>query len=193
MVKRTVLDTWLAVCALGASSTMVMAAGLDAAAAQSADSTGRAAASTQATAVPAPSSTAAAASGAELPDQAGAPAGPKVAPASRSQLPPGQVWQCVIDGQKVFSDSPCGEHASIRRLRDLNVMDAPAAPSYPYGYPYSPPYYARDTSAEAPQADEPDYDAGSPAVLLIRDRLRRDHGHHGSHARPRAQPPAHKN
>jgi hypothetical protein len=42
-------------------------------------------------------------------------------------LPAGQVWQCIRDGQRVFSDTRCGEGATIRQLNDTNRMDtAPA-------------------------------------------------------------------
>jgi hypothetical protein len=42
-------------------------------------------------------------------------------------LPAGQVWQCIRNGQRVFSDTRCGEGATIRQLNDTNRMDtAPA-------------------------------------------------------------------
>lgn len=63
----------------------------------------------------------------------------------RAPLPPGQVWQCVHDGRKTFSDVPCGNGATIRQLNDVNIMDpAPAerAPGYPprVAYPEPAPY-----------------------------------------------------
>src|SRR5271163_3306803 len=85
------------------------------------------------------------------PATAAAPA-PRVAAAARPQLPPGQVWQCVIDGGRVFSDAPCGEHASIRRLSDLNVMDSPRQGDA-YAYSYTPMHAAAATFAPAPAED----------------------------------------
>ena len=71
-------------------------------------------------------------------------------------LPPGQVWQCVHDGLKIFSDAPCGSGATIRQLNDLNVMDpAPEnrAPPYPSRMSYAPPAsYPRDAP---PPVDDP--------------------------------------
>jgi hypothetical protein len=57
---------------------------------------------------------------------------------SRPSLPPGQVWQCIHNGQRVFSDTRCGDGATIRQLNDTNRMDtAPAwrGAAYPAAYP----------------------------------------------------------
>src|ERR1700722_2216700 len=78
---------------------------------------------------------------------------PQLATVARTPLPPGQVWQCVIDGERIFSDAPCGEHASIRQLRELNVMDAPPAQSYAYAYPYAPSTAPAATFAPATPDD----------------------------------------
>src|ERR1700679_241607 len=42
---------------------------------------------------------------------------------ARPQLPPGQVWECDVNGQRVFSDVQCGTHATLRQLPELNVFD----------------------------------------------------------------------
>lgn len=55
-------------------------------------------------------------------------------PDRASPLPPGQVWQCVHDGHKIFSDAPCGSGATVRQLNDVNVMD-PAPATRVGGYP----------------------------------------------------------
>jgi hypothetical protein len=80
-------------------------------------------------------------------------------------LPPGQVWQCVHDGHKIFSDAPCGSGATIRQLNDVNVMDAAPAtriPGYPPGVatpgvatpranaPYAPTFPEEGTPEAAP-------------------------------------------
>jgi hypothetical protein len=41
-----------------------------------------------------------------------------------SELPAGQVWECVVNGQRTFSDSPCGDHPAIRQLSEVNTMAA---------------------------------------------------------------------
>ena len=126
-----------------------------------------------------------------------------VSPTARPQLPPGQVWECDVDGRRVFSDSQCGAHATVRQLSELNVIDSktaypPAAPR-PYSpgpgyYPQPGPGYDRDA---APASDAPpdDSDANYPIytgapVVVVRDRVRRDHlPHRGNHPQPRASQP----
>ena len=46
-------------------------------------------------------------------------------------MPAGEVWQCIVNGQKVFSDKRCGNGASVRQIGDLNVMDTPPPSRYP--------------------------------------------------------------
>ena len=79
------------------------------------------------------------------------------APAARAALPPGQVWQCVIDGERIFSDAPCGEHASIRQLRELNLMDSRPAQSYAYAYPYLPSSAPAAPALAPGSVDDSDY------------------------------------
>lgn len=119
---------------------------------------------------------------------------PAVSSNSREQLPPGQVWECDVDGQRIFSDTKCGARASVRQLRDLNVMDASAAPRpAPYPYPsagaygggagYPPGYYA-------PQDDEAAADYSGDAyvgdrVIVAHDRPHREHRPHSTRPHPR--------
>jgi hypothetical protein len=64
--------------------------------------------------------------------------------APTSALPPGQVWECRINGQRTFSNSPCGANASIRQLNTLNTMQASPLlapmPTYEPGPLYGPAY-----------------------------------------------------
>lgn len=66
---------------------------------------------------------------------------PAIQPTAHAGLPPGNVWECVLNGQRTFSDSPCGERPSIRQLSELNLMDSSALPPavlYPPGTAYAP-------------------------------------------------------
>jgi len=112
---------------------------------------------------------------------------PAVAASARPTLPPGQVWQCVSAGQRVFSDTPCGEHASIRQLSELNLIDLASPPAYGQGPLYPPPppsaAYAPDLGGDA-YADQ-DLSAG-PGVIVIHERGRHDHlPRHPHNERPR--------
>ena len=138
---------------------------------------------------------------AEIPRPAPAPAGlPSPAPASAeasatdsAPLQPGQVWQCVVHGQKTFSDKRCGAGASVRQLGDLNVMHVPASASQPPYGTYQPGYAG---SAYQPSASYPDDqdDNGNvdsegyagQALIVARERARRGHSHHREiHPHPR--------
>jgi hypothetical protein len=117
---------------------------------------------------------------------------PQLATVARTPLPPGQVWQCVIDGERIFSDAPCGEHASIRQLRELNVMDAPPPQSYAYTYPYAPLSAPAPAFAPAP-ADDSDYaDYSDPGVLWAHGYARRNYfPRQDNHIRPQPRPHPH--
>jgi uncharacterized protein DUF4124 len=113
------------------------------------------------------------------------PTTPAVSPAAAVQppgqpaLPADQVWQCKVNGQRIFSDSPCGAGASIRQLSAVNGMDA-APPVHTYRYPtygpgagYTPaPAYDADSSQDA-QINEV---YGANQYVIIEER--RPHEHH---------------
>ena len=111
-----------------------------------------------------------------------------VQPTSRPALPPGQVWECVVNGQRTFSDVRCGDHAAIRQLSETNRMEAtPVLPVWVYpppdaGYPRAP------AEQNTPESDNDVY--ASEQVYLINERIRREHSarhHHHEHG------PARKN
>jgi hypothetical protein len=120
------------------------------------------------------------------------PAPSDVAATPRPQLPPGQVWQCVFEGQRIFSDSPCGANASIRHLSDLNIMDpAPVIPAQGYGYGYSPPAPYAPEAESTPAAADSDYDSGywGPEVPWVYGRAHRNYYlRHDAHVRPHPHP-----
>jgi hypothetical protein len=115
-------------------------------------------------------------------------AGP--AAAASSDLPAGEVWQCIVNGQKVFSDKRCGTGASVRQIGDINVMDTPAAQPAPYGAYRSG--YAGAPYASSPYPDDQD-DTGyaaadayaGPAFIVARERAHREHlSRQDNHVRP---------
>ncbi len=128
---------------------------------------------------------------------------PNVSAADSPELPPGQVWECTEHGQKVFSDSRCGNGASVRQLGELNMMEATmASPPNPYpiyrpgyggaAYPSAPPLAPQ--MAPPPQDDEADSGAVAdyfyPGQQFIpaRDRPRREHLPHHEHQLQQAGP-----
>jgi hypothetical protein len=72
-----------------------------------------------------------------------------VQPAGAPMASANQIWECTTNGQRTFSDKPCGGNATLREMNPLNVMNsAPmSTPMYPYP-PQSgsaPDYYSPDT------------------------------------------------
>src|ERR1700676_2225234 len=62
---------------------------------------------------------------------------------------PPRVWECMANGQRTFSDSPCGTTSTIRQLSEINRMDpTPAPPSVTYYNPPTPSY-APDYTAQS--------------------------------------------
>jgi hypothetical protein len=124
-----------------------------------------------------------------------------VSPSARAQLPPGQVWQCDVGGQRVFSDTQCGAHATVRQLPELNVFDSSTAYAQRAPRPYGPGpgpgpgpgYYPQpEPASEAPPDDSdanyPIY-TGTP-VVVVHDHGHRDHlAHHGNHPPSRGARP----
>ena len=115
-----------------------------------------------------------------------------VATTARPQLPPGQVWECAVNGQRVFSDVQCGTHATVRQLTELNVFDPSAASGRgtprPYGYGPAPGYYPQPMPASEAPPDESAAGGGDPIysqVIVVHDRAWRL-AHHIDHPHPRA-------
>jgi hypothetical protein len=142
-------------------------------------------------------STARAVPGAAPAAHSAAPADPSpvvVSTNARRQLPPGHVWECDFNGQRVFSDTQCGKHATVRQLTEPNVFDSNAAygrgTSRPYGNGPAPGYYPQPLpTSETPPEDS---DGGDPIytqVIVLRDQRRDPLAHHGNHPHPRAGHP----
>lgn len=123
-----------------------------------------------------------------------APAVAATAYASEPELPAGQVWECEIAGQRIFSDKPCGAHPAIRTLGATNVMDPADMPRADAGhYPsaaYQPPQGFTDDGDEEEQV-EPTEAYGAPIVVLP-DRHRHFHRRHepSRPAAPHARAPS---
>jgi hypothetical protein len=119
-----------------------------------------------------------------------APAEPAAAPAAAPstaavQLPPiappaapgNQIWECTTNGQKTFSDNPCGDKPTLREVGPINVMNPT-----PIRSP-ARQYYGPESN------DAPDYSYPSPPQstdnaypvfvgIPYNDHRRVDHPHH---------------
>jgi hypothetical protein len=86
------------------------------------------------------------------------PATEALSPMQRSTQPvvaAGQIWECTTNGQRTFSNNPCGEKSSLRNFGPINTMDP--TPVLRYARPYQPeqgyaPAYAQDYDNSGTQA-----------------------------------------
>ncbi len=115
---------------------------------------------------------------------------PAVAAAKPVPLPSGQVWECVVNGQRTFSDVRCGAQSTVRQLNPINIMDVSSTrPSAPYGL-YQTGYTPRP-EPPAPEENAADYANDTywgPAVVAINPRTMRGHrAPHSNHGHGRAR------
>jgi hypothetical protein len=117
-----------------------------------------------------------------------APAAAQILAAAQIQTvaPPiaanGQIWECTIDGQKTFSDSPCGAKSSLREIGAVNRMDP--TPILPHARSFAPESsYRAEYSYPGEQVDSNPGEqqfADNPYPVFIgipfHDRRRPDHG-----------------
>ena len=122
-------------------------------------------------------------------------ASPAPMPAAAASAPPAtapgaQIWECRTNGQRTFSDNPCGDKPVLREISSLNIMKpTPILPPM-RSYQPEPNYAPEPTYAPEYQAQEPSESAypvmlGYPVVVgyPYYPRRRPDHAH-----RPYPQP-----
>ena len=118
-----------------------------------------------------------------------------------------QIWECTINGQKTFSDYPCGDKASLREIGPINIMDP--TPILPHSYVpessgqprYSDPSLQADSYPSELQSADNSYPVDDSYPVFVGDpvggrrrpdhekRRRSDHEHRPqSHDRGGLQP-----
>jgi hypothetical protein len=89
---------------------------------------------------------------------------------------PRRVWECAVNGQKTFSDAPCGAASTVRELSPVNRMNpTPAPPPTRYYDSPSNPGYA--STYEPQYSNESTNSAGTCEALdaevkAINERMR---------------------
>jgi hypothetical protein len=126
---------------------------------------------------------------AQLP-AAQAPAQP-LAPAEPA-VQSGQIWQCVTNGVKTFSNNPCGEKSTLLDVRAINTMNPTPVVHYARNYapqPDSPAYDDQNTSDQDAYGEQGADNAVNSYTIVqgvaFLPRRRPDHPHH--------RPPHHHN
>jgi hypothetical protein len=80
---------------------------------------------------------------------------PQVQNAVAPEMPGGQIWECVTNGVKTFSNNPCGEKSTQLDVGPINTMSAAAAIHYVRAYGPDPRYSTGYANQNAPaDADE---------------------------------------
>jgi hypothetical protein len=113
-------------------------------------------------------------SAAPLPAAVARPSTVTVRNSGAPTLVPRRVWECAVNGQRIFSDSPCGTTSTIRQLSATNRMDpAPVLPSVTYYNPPSPGYEPNYTQSYDNSANESSVCEGlKESVNAIHERMR---------------------
>ena len=118
------------------------------------------------------------------------------APADEPEVQAGQIWECVTNGVKTFSNNPCGEKSSLLEVRAINTMNPPQPIRYARAYPaqaqytpqYAPQYAPSYGDAGAASESQEDYsdqdgaDSGANSYTIVQ----------GVAFLPRRRPPQHQ-
>jgi hypothetical protein len=85
------------------------------------------------------------------------PAQPQIQQAATDSSPPGtQIWECVTNGLKTFSNNPCGDKSSLVSVRPINTMNA--TPPVRSARAYTPERaYAAEPAYAQPYAEQNSY------------------------------------
>jgi hypothetical protein len=98
-----------------------------------------------------------------------------------------QIWECTINGQKTFSDYPCGGKASLREIGPINIMDpTPILPNSRTHVPessgqprYSDPSHQADSYPSEQQSADNSYPVDDSYPVFVGnpfgERRRPDH------------------
>jgi hypothetical protein len=125
---------------------------------------------------------------AQTPAAAQAPATARTLAAAQIQTaaappePSSQIWECTINGQKAFSDNPCGDKPSLHDIGPINRMDPtpvlPQARSFGPESNYQPEYSYAGEPADS-YTGEQQFATNVYPVFIgnpYREHRRPDHG-----------------
>jgi hypothetical protein len=97
-------------------------------------------------------------------------------PTTAPIVPSNQVWECTTNGQRTFSDNPCGDKPMLREVGPINVMNSTPIPSPNRWYGPASNDAPDYSYPSAPQSTDNSY----PVYVGIpyNDHRRADHPHH---------------
>ncbi len=88
------------------------------------------------------------------------------------QIPTGQIYQCITQGVKTFSNNPCGEKSTLLEVGPINTMNATPVTHYSGSY-QAPPRYAAGYPDQSAQPDTEEYpnpystDSGENSYAIV--------------------------
>lgn len=121
---------------------------------------------------------------------------PQMQVAASAMEPGGKVWECSVNGQRSFSDYPCGDKAIVREIGPINRMDSTPVSALTRSYESEPShqpeyfYPSADESEQASGSEQQPSDGSYPVYVGIpfRRHARPNHAHRPRHdGGPRAR------
>jgi hypothetical protein len=113
-----------------------------------------------------------------------------------------QVWECTINGQRAFSDYPCGDKSTLREIGPINRMDP--TPILPYSRSFVPessgqsrdsyPSQQADSYASEQQSADNSYPADDSYPVFVGNPVgmrRRPHHEERRRSHRKHQPQSH--
>jgi hypothetical protein len=104
----------------------------------------------------------------------------QIQPVTPTMVPSGQIWECTTNGQRTFSNHPCGDKSFIREVNPINVMNpTPILPSARVAYEPESNYAAEYSypTQEAVDSSNPVL-VGIPYIVRVRpERTHRPYKH----------------
>ncbi|HEY0748358.1 MAG TPA: DUF4124 domain-containing protein [Steroidobacteraceae bacterium] len=117
---------------------------------------------------------------------------PESAPVPSQQAAPkqsGEIWQCVTNGVRTFSNNPCGEKSSLVKVRPINTMAPPPVIRYTRANGpdsgYAQRYADQDGYKDEDNSDQgfdDNSDSGVQGFAYV-PLIRADHSHRPKHFR----------
>jgi hypothetical protein len=110
--------------------------------------------------------------------------------AAESPASGAQIWECMSNGLKTFSNNPCGDKSSLVQVRPINTMSstplARSARAYPAEPVYTQPYAQQNSDSDQDDgADQGSANADNSYAVVqgfaYLPRKRREHPHRPPH------------
>jgi hypothetical protein len=109
---------------------------------------------------------------------------------AESSAPGTQIWECMSNGLKTFSNNPCGDKSSLVQVRPINTMSSTplvrSARAYPAEPVYTQPYAEQNSYSDQDDGADPGSASTDNSYAVVQGfaylpRKRREHPHRPPH------------